>query len=534
MPNIKTYDQPSLGLNPTEVGVEATARAAGRAGAFFNQVASATEAVGNQFARGVSSAVRDAGDVVVRFAEHKEISQGAAAYAALNDRLTQQWNERAKTADPNDPTVAAKFREEVLEPELEKYRGGFLTEGGQKFAEARVDNLRNHMFEKTAADMSSLAAKAVETNMRTTANSLSNTAMRDPTAVPHLLAQSDALVNDLVESAPNLKGAASAKVRMDLTERMKENIVKAGAVGAIQNSPDPEKTAQEWGAKYPQYINGAELKQLAGAARTEIRARRVDAAYTEHLQEKAAQKASDARETDYLQRLYSDDPKEQGQVSTRAIVNDPALNRVAKERMLGIVNREMKPETAAQESNDNYVRILEDIRSGKITDINDIYKARIDNKINRADFNQARQDFIDFRSPEGQRVGQAEEQFITAVKPMIDKSNPLMGKVDQDGPLNVYRLRMDIKRKVEEYRKAGKDWRDLFDPSKPDFMGKPESIAPYQKPLSQSVSDTARRLTGGAVTPPNVAGAPPLPAPKIEPRKPGESPADYLKRTGGR
>src|SRR6185437_6196173 len=106
------------------------------------QAAEARRTVGDQEGRMFGSAVEAAGNVAVDYAQHQEISHGAAAYAGLNDALTQTWNDTVKTADPNDPNVAAKFREQVLEPQLEKFGQSFLTEGGQKWAEARVDALR--------------------------------------------------------------------------------------------------------------------------------------------------------------------------------------------------------------------------------------------------------------------------------------------------------------------------------------------------------------------------------------------------------
>jgi hypothetical protein len=160
----------------------------------------------------------------------------------------------AKRADPNDPTVAAQFREQVLEPALQDYSKGFLTEGGLKFAQGRTESIRNHMFTKTAADMSSLAAAAVSVNVSETANRLSNTAMNDPSAVPHLLKNADELVGGIVESSPNIKGTDSAKARMGLTEKMKEAIVKAGAQGAIAKAANPEAEAARWGQMYPSAI----------------------------------------------------------------------------------------------------------------------------------------------------------------------------------------------------------------------------------------------------------------------------------------
>jgi hypothetical protein len=157
------------------------------------------------------------------------------------------------------------------------------------------------------------------------------------------------------------------------------------------------------------------------------------------------------------------------------------------------------------------------------------------NSLTDADFNRVRQEVIGRKTPEGQDIGKATDEFIKAVSPQIDKSNPLMGKIDQDGHANVYRLKWDLNRKVEQYRKAGKEWRDLLDPSKPDYMGRPSALAPYQKPLQQSVIDTARRLGSSKLSAPGttITGIEVKDAP-VQPRKPGETPSDYLKRIGQR
>src|SRR5216684_6368571 len=108
-----------------------------------------------------------------------KISEGAASFAKLQDSLTQQWNATAKNADPNDPTVADDFRSKVVEPALETFKGQFNTENSQKFAEQKADSLRQHLFEKTAADQSTLAGIAVRKNISDSTTSMSNTAITD-------------------------------------------------------------------------------------------------------------------------------------------------------------------------------------------------------------------------------------------------------------------------------------------------------------------------------------------------------------------
>src|SRR5687767_2316708 len=145
MPQIKGYEAPDLGLQPSERASDAHAGAARTIGAMSSSAAASLRQAGSAIGEGVATA----GTAAVRYIEHREISHGASTYAALNDKLTTQWNEMAKTADPNDPTVAARFREQVLEPALQDYGKGFLTEGGLKFAQGRTESIRNHMFVKT-------------------------------------------------------------------------------------------------------------------------------------------------------------------------------------------------------------------------------------------------------------------------------------------------------------------------------------------------------------------------------------------------
>src|SRR5258708_3327228 len=56
--------------------------------------------------RRVGSSIAAAGDVAVKYLEHRDISQGAPAFARVLAQKTNEWNDTVKNADPNDPTVA--------------------------------------------------------------------------------------------------------------------------------------------------------------------------------------------------------------------------------------------------------------------------------------------------------------------------------------------------------------------------------------------------------------------------------------------
>src|SRR5262249_55191989 len=148
-----------------------------------------------------------------------------------------------KNTDPNDPAVASRFLTDRVGPTLDKFREGFTTEKSQAWAEHFIEGVRNHMFEKTTADMSSRAGIAVTSNIHNIANTGSNTAIQDPSSLPFLLSNVDHIVDGIVGSSPNLKGVDAARVRSEVAQKIKEQYAKSAAIGAIAKSSNPEATA---------------------------------------------------------------------------------------------------------------------------------------------------------------------------------------------------------------------------------------------------------------------------------------------------
>jgi hypothetical protein len=503
--NIREFSAPGdLSIRPDDRAAEATANAGRRISQLYGQAAEATKSIGRE-ARG---AIDDVGNVAVKFAEHQEISKGAAEAAKTLSGLDAKWNETVKNADPNDPAIANKFREEMVEPTLAKLKDGFFTEGGQRFGESQVQSFRNHFFSKTTADMARLAGVAAKTNIETLTNSLSNAAISDPTSLKTSMGLVESSVGAMVDSSPNLRGVDGAALKIELVQNAQKEIVKAAAIGAINANPEAGLKRFS-GPEFSKYISGAELKQLEQQAKTVERARRVDENYALRNQELFKKEASDAQEGKYLEKLHSDDPLQRASVSAREISRDYTLTREARERMIGIVERETKPEAAAKVSNRTATDLISRIRApagdpNKIDSLDPVYDAYQKGELNKSDLKFVRDEYMNLRSPEGQALGREQEEFIKSVKPMIDKSNPMLGKIDQSGPQQVYQFTMALRKKVEEYRKAGKDPRDLMDPSKPDYMGNPAALGAYQKTLQQSLEDTAAAMRASMAKTPSV------------------------------
>src|SRR5262249_31295096 len=148
----------------------------------------------------------------VDYISHREISQGAKESAQLTSDLTDRWNDAVKGADPNDPSVAGKFRDQTLEPALDKFKQAFTTEKGQAWAEGYVQRTRNHFFSTTTADMTKMAAQAVQQNTSQMVSTWTNTARKDPSAVPMLVQSAETDIASVVSTSPNIKGADARSI----------------------------------------------------------------------------------------------------------------------------------------------------------------------------------------------------------------------------------------------------------------------------------------------------------------------------------
>lgn len=525
MPRLPIYENQDVGLRPSDRGTNAVvgaarriSRASDEGAAGLERVAAgerriggemealgrATGAEGVRFAGNLGEAVAGAGKLALDYATHREVSRGAKEFAETQDSLTNSWNEMVRQADPNDPSVAAKFRETVLQPTMEKFGQGFMTEGGQKYAETRTAQLRTHFFEKTTADMMTLAGQATANNVHEMANRASNTAMRDPSAVPHLLRGVDTDITAMVESNPNIKGVVASKAKLELTLKTKKAIVQAGVIGAMKSSLDPEKTAEEWAAKYPAFLDGKDLKALSSAAKSELRYRKYDDDVAMARQKQLIKETSEAVRDNHIKNLYSDNPAVSNSVTIKSIVNDQNLQPNDREHLINVVNRQFKPETKAEISNRTFTDMLSRMRlpdgdPDKLTSLDEVFVARAKKQdepgsLNAADMNELRRHFTDLQTGDGSKLGIRTNEFLRGYKGLITKSNPMLGNIDPSGDAQFYLFQDWVHSKVAEYRQAKKNVYDLFDPSKPDYVGKPEALEPFQKSLEQSTTTALDRF----------------------------------------
>lgn len=485
MPQIAEYSAPQgLGLNPTETGISAVAGAARRVTALYSEAAESQQSTGKRF----GSAIESAGNVATKFVEHQEISHGAVALVGKQAELTQEWNQTAKGADPNDPTVAQKFINERVNPEIDKLKGAFWTEGAQKWAETHTESLRSHLSQKASADMGTLAAAAVSENIKKIGNSLSNTVHADPSSINHSLETIDGIIGGMVDTSPNLDPSHTAAIKKQLGFDMKVQVVRAGVAGMIEKNPDAGLDHLMSG-KWKEYISGAEVIQLQKYAKAYKRAGQYDEERAKSLQDKKVQDESTDRMDEVIKDVYGDNPK----VTMKDVLSDQTLTQQHREHLIGVLQRQDKPDPLGPKSHATWMDLMGRIRATddtKLTDDAPIWDEMKKGNLNRTDFKALRDELAQMKTPAGEALSHDRGEFFKRYATTIDTAFGKVGTFtghSQLGLQRVYEAEMDARRQENVLRAKGIDPHLVYDPRSEHFFGRPENLSRFQPSLQDAV-----------------------------------------------
>jgi hypothetical protein len=516
MPQIKEFNTPALGLHPTETGVTATAAAARRIGAEYNEAGSSIAAGG----QAIAHAGKIAGDMYVEYLDHKEKSAGATHGVGLLSNLDDDWNKtRSSITDPNTPGVAEKWKEETLEPALDQFKQGFTTQKSQEWAEQFTSHLRNHFYTKTSADMASLAGQAVESNVRQITNQAGNAARNDPTSLDTVLKTYEMAVDGLV-SSPGLKAAEAGKVKFRLMQHGSEEIVKSAALGHI------EKTGEipDWASKeeYSKYITPGELKQFQIAAANYKRLNDSQSKAAVAARSRATRDKFDRDVNDLVLSTTDDEGKitvgpQHFQALKDIVRNNPdgaaqraGAVRSVENQLRTLTNRMNRADPPAKESRQVYMNLTQQIADGTITDVNQIYEHA--EKLTVSDLNRLRNEQRTMKTDAGQTLLQSRERFFKQWISVFDP-DPIYrtpAGIDRES-----RARMAAEQKEQELRQAGKNPQGAYNPSSPDYFGKAENMLQYAQPTQQQrmrdLANEQKNRVRPSVVPAEKAAPPPSP-----------------------
>ena len=520
MANIREYTSDINDLQPQETAARLTA-----------QEASHQASAGNEFGAAIGEGVKAVGDVGVKYATYQDTTALAGKSATLLADKMQEWNQIAKNSDPNDPTVAADFLKNNLQPALDKLRESAWTDGGQQYAGNQADSIFAHITQVTAADMAQKAGQGAITAVAQTANALSVAAANDPAGVDKYLGMLDAAVAAIVKGNPSLDVATATKLHDAILQTAKEGLVKSAVQAAIQANPDEGVKLAAKPALAP-YINGAEVKQFDAYARANKRAEDTDRRQNEADDRRKAEQRSQDAIGNYESKLYDDNgnfapPKN----FTKTILNDAAILPKDKGPFLSMVNRLAAQGNAKSDTDGLVNHLLIAAAGGSLTPA-DVYQ------------------YVGAGNPTGKQLTQTSANFVlSALKGSADEKRAGAILADQitsaqrdvapiDSFTRAFTAADGAKRSADlataaqlaymEGKKQGVSSYDLLTPGRPGYIFTKDFLDQFRKSTATSggiltlpppVSAGSPGKAGGRVN----ENAPPVPAPP--PPLPTKTPA---------
>lgn len=529
MPNIREFQNPVGGLTPDNGMEQVAARnAAHTEGAY--------QKVGQELGSGIASM----GEAYVKVKTQQDISHGLAASAQMLSANTTAWNQTINAADPNDHSTGEKWLKESLEPQLSNFVDAFSTQEGREWATQHAAQIRNHFVEKVTADQAIQAGQAAVQNYHDTVRGLSDMSLQDPTSMTMSLGLLDKTIDAIIAGNPNLTAEQAATIRGNLRDQGREEIGKGSFVGMARANPTAAMQAIQDG-KFNGVFDATTQNQMFGFAQTLKREAEADQRTQEAEQRRQQKEAFEAKASSMEASLF--DP--QGNVTipqnfykdltTMSLLPGADPGRIAALRSAAQTATKEQIEGTFQRTDVGTWNNL----AGRIglapTDPNAlthtaVNQAYADGKLSKSDWTFLKQAVESARGDPvlHQSLTQL-NQALERVKPLVGKSN-MFGQLDQSGVANYAALHYDTVQRFQQLVAGGMSAPEaekvLEDPRDP--RGIMAHLAQYQTNNKQGMANVHARVSG--------QGGPYNAAPANgfdKGRKPGESAADYLKRTGG-
>jgi hypothetical protein len=539
MPRIPEYTNPvtgidTRGLDEASYSMSYAARARANAG----------EQIGRDIA-GIGASIGRTYDAVADSIDENrataEISAGSAASAAMQAKMSADLNQRVNEADPNvAPQVIDDFLNNEVDTRLTEFRDSFTTKKGKEYADRVSASMRQHFFERAAADKAIKAGQAFKQNFNTLGNQLSVASKEDPTSLTMNLGMVDTTFDAMVQAnARWLTPSMLAALEGDRATVKREVTLSAMAGMAEINPEQAQKDYYKMGA-VSQYLDGNDLRVMEGYARQRQADRDQDTA----AREKALEKQQKAVVDQELIRLELSMIDENGRITVppdfAKRLTDIAMMpgaevsgiRTIKNGYEAILKDQINGNYRASDPL-QYEALRRNLNAGTLTK-DQVFQARAANLLSDSDtsmFSQAA-DALNNEGPEGRQQEKLFNEFLEGQKKYISATDPLKVVQDPAGDFRFMEFSQDMRVRYQKGLAAGKNPYDLLMPRSPDFIGR--DIGRYQ--IRTDFKKTLENIKGSPTPPAPVPDATQPGAVPVQDntRREGESAADFLKRTGGK
>lgn len=489
-----------------------------------------------QLGTGIQSLGHSAGQAQRIYLQNKmrqEATDADTATMKANADLTIKLQQMARDWKPGDPDFVPAFHDQVKQTfdalnHDEDGNAKFETAQGQRHFDNRAAHYASQFVVEGARVSAHLAGQQAITDHAVMVDTQANMLQQQP-------AFFDSTRQDVENTINNPDGNYAripAVDRQKLIRQSNEALATATVQGTIEQDPKHADVMlkNNW---LGEYIPKEKYPALVDRAQTAVRAIGIEERQAEAERRNRQQDQSRMNDVALVtqEAAHAADPKQPAVTPTVVLhaMNaglDPRVGHQWLNMLDEDARRGSKPvRTDPQIEHDLFQRIHakpDDPR--KIIDTDPIYAQFIKGNLTSETRRDLVKELTDARSPEGNKLGEVKEEFLKSRASSITKSNMLLGKMDQQGDTKLGDFRAMVRQKIDQYQKEKKDPFDLFDPSKPDFLGKPEILRPYQTSMQESMQNISNKIQ-------NKNAALPLTLPPEQMKKPGETYMQWKERT---
>lgn len=473
-------------------------------------------ASGDDFGAGIGEGMQQLGatvgrvnDVIYKRKEQNDVSNINAQVAQTHDEYTKRYQEELQkgTLDTD------KFMED-FQTHLDKAGEGIETRAGNLHYRAASAELKSHFLVTAASGQSQLAGKKAVENYTTTLNSSSSALINDPSSFDLAMKLQTTGLDNLVAT-----GGLPAEAATKLKSQSATELAKSAVRGWNNLNPQLAKDQLNSG-KFDQYFDGDVKKQLLGEVTMAENAKLIESERLKRAHEEIVKQQQTVTQNSFLEKMNKNEVTADDVLKSNL---DP-FGSGSKEQFLNMLkahnSAENKIKTDPGVMIDTWDRIhLPDDDPRKIRDENEL-NDKLGRGLTLENINALRGEISGKKTQEGNIESELKKGLTEIAKGKLTKSNAMTGLRDPIGDENYQRWLGGFLQDYNKKRKEGKTAEQMLNPDSPDYLGK--SINQYMRSQKQILQDQIKGMKGPS------ASAAPTP----EPRKPGESASDYLKRMG--
>ena len=432
----------------------------------------------------------------------KEVTDVAVELARFNASAAHELK-NAETSGALDDEAFTETYMSRISTNMDLVGQKFETAAGRQAWERGAAEMTGHYLIAAGESYSKAAGIKAVSQAKDFVDVSRNTLMNDPFQFERV----EQGVANAINDKNGVFAHMPANIRDEFLRTTKTELAKSAVQGVIRLDPNiamKQLNSDQWDP----YLDADAKHALQTEARVGIAGLEAEARRREAEAERLRKKEIEATNQQMVEHYSTKS------LTAPMILNSnlPATGEGSKEHWIKMVEAQNKEHNEAPIKKDPrlFVDTLQQIRQGKITSTTQIetlfaQSAERGAGITWEDTKQLRQEFVDMRTPEGAKLGAQVDAFLTSRKPMIDKSNPMMGKIDMTGGIKYYEYLSMVQDRVAEYKRDGKDPRTLLDPKSPDFLGAPEIVNQYRPTLKESAEAVAEDFKRGREAKPPTA-----------------------------